>query len=117
MCIRILLIFLLLFNLTSCTNKKKDMVFVMQSGDFNKTCQTLLDDISYIKDYNIKRLQNKKKLKIVRNTIMFYIAIPTVFLSLLFVDFSGNESQEIILYEERITHLNQIFVINKCKRI
>lgn len=106
---------LLILGLYSCKNKdSNDLIFVMQPDDFKKSCLSLHKEIDYIEHKKIRSLEHKKKEKIVRNTTLFYLAIPTIFLSLLFVDFSGDENQEISLYKERITHLKQILKISKC---
>lgn len=105
----------LLLGISACKKKHDtDMIFVMQASDFNKSCTSLTKEISDIKNNQIKSLTNKKKRKIVRNTTLFYLSLPTAFLSLLFVDFSGDEDQEILIYEERIAHLKQILKISKC---
>jgi len=105
----------LLLGISACKTKHgADMTFVMQANDFSKSCTSLTNEISDIENNQIKSLTNKKKTKIVRNTTLFYLSLPTAFLSLLFVDFSGDETQEILIYEERITHLKQILKISKC---
>ena len=112
---RVMLCFLVLTLYACGTKNKENMIFVMQSDDFHKSCNTLDQEISDIQNNEIQSLEHQKKAKVVRNTTLFYIAIPTAFLSLLFVDFTGNETQQITLYEERISHIKQISNISGCQ--
>ena len=107
------LISFLIISLCACSQNNHNDVFVMQVGDFELSCINLNKEI-HIENEKIDRLEEKRKIKVLRNTSMFYIAIPTIFLSLFFVDFTGQEKDAIALHKKRIEHLNDIKSLNKC---
>ena len=107
------LIFILCF---ACVKDQGNMVFAMKSGDFKQNCEKLEQEILDINSTQIKKLRNKKKLKILRNTALLALTIPSLFTSLLFVDFSGNETKTINIYQDRIEHLEQIMAIKECRK-
>ena len=87
----------------------------MQIGDFNKTCQLLQTEKNDLNN-QILHLKKKQKLKRIKNSGLFLLAIFQAGLSIIFLDFQGDEAKEIELYQERIRHLNQVEQI-KCQNL
>jgi hypothetical protein len=111
---KILLLILLLAQ-ASCYKSSNEMLFIMQSGDIKKSCAMIEHEIVDISDMDIEKLKKKRKLKVVKNTGLFVIALPTIFTSLLFADFSGDEKELINIYNKRIVFLQRLQKNQGCK--
>lgn len=71
------------------------------------TCSSIeIEEEKIQKD--IQKLEDQIKVKSLKNTTLFYLALPTLGLSLLFADFTGEEKEQISLYNDRIKHLGDI---------
>jgi hypothetical protein len=86
----------------------------MQSGDTEMSCEELDKGIETL-DKNIKQIKSVKTRKVGTNTILYVLAIPTLFLSLLLIDSADNDQDQIGFYEKRIVHLGQIRSLNDCQ--
>lgn len=97
--------------LAACSNNNQHF-YVMQAGDFQKTCAKLTLE-QQILAKEIQKLQNKEKVRFLKNSGLFLAAIFQAGLSILFLDFEADQKAQIKLLEERIKHLAQVKEI-KC---
>ena len=104
----ILLIFLMLI---ACSTNNRHF-YVMQVGDFQKTCTKITLEQQFLAK-EIKKLKNKEKVRFLRNSGLFLAAIFQAGFSVLFLDFEADQKEQIKLLEERIKHLEQVKEI-KC---
>ena len=109
------LLLIILLSQISCYKSSNDMVFTMQTGDIHKSCAMIEHEIVDISDLDIEKLRKIRRLKIAKNTGLFIIALPTIFTSLLFVDFSGNEKELIDIHKQRIVFLQRLQKNKGCK--
>lgn len=102
------LLLTMLFAQLACHKKSSEMTFIMQTGDIEKSCAVIEHEVADISDMDIEKLKKKRYRKIIKNTSLFLIAVPTIFTSLLLVDFSGDEKEEIATYKKRIVFLQRL---------
>ncbi len=85
----------------------------MQNGDFTLSCAELDQEIAE-QSNKISKIENRQKVKAVENTLVFLFAIQTFFTSLFLADFSDEDKDQIDIYKERKSHLEDIKTLNNC---
>lgn len=103
-----------LFFLASACNKKNEFFFETNINDIRKSCDELTSEIHYLNTSALKKINRSQRNQKIRNTTLIFIAIPTVFTSLLFLDFSDDREIKEQEIRNRIKSLQNLQELKTC---
>ena len=101
--------------LFSCGHPRKNIdLQILNDDDFKKSCSSLEREI-YSLQSRKNKIENKKNINNAKNFTFYLIAIPTAFMSLLFLSSDDDADKELYLLDRRIDHLNDLAGMNSCQ--
>lgn len=111
--VRYISLIVILSLLSACSYKKNKDLQILDSTDFSKSCVELnlmLENLIVKK----RRLVNRKHFNSAKNITLYVLALPTAFLSLLFLDSSDESNDELYVLERRVEHLKDLEGMKNC---
>ncbi len=102
---KIFSLFFIFILVTNCSNR--DNIAILQKGDINLSCEQLKTEINQV-DKKLKKAKFSKRNKKVKNWLSVLLTPFTAFLSLIFLDASDKQKEEIGFYNKRRVHLIEL---------